>query len=106
MFDHLLKIKNHSQSSDLIGKYDKLKENLSFVGEGKAWGLKVGAMNSKDLSSNCRCVGNNLPGHAPVPGPPTPWLSHMSDPRNSSHFGILVYWEDLFRVSGTTEHWS
>lgn len=68
MFDHLLNIKNHSQSSDLIGKYDKLKENLSFVGEGKALGFKVGALNSKDLSSNCRCVGSNLLGHAPVPG--------------------------------------
>jgi hypothetical protein len=25
---------------------------------------------------------------------------------NNSHFVVLVYWDDLFTVSGTSEHWS
>lgn len=66
-------------SSDLIGKYDNFKGSLSFMGEDKAWWFKVGALNSKDLSSNCPCVVNKPSGHAPVTGPPIPWLSHMSD---------------------------
>lgn len=56
MSDHLPKVKNHSQSSDLIGKYDSLKENGSFTGEGSLE-LEQG-LKSKDLSLNCRCVLN------------------------------------------------
>lgn len=57
MSDHLPKVKIHPQSSDLRGKYDCLKENLSFIGEGKVW-CESGGLKSKDLSLNCRCVLN------------------------------------------------